>query len=176
MKALKIRTTRCGVFVMALLVSAALSQATAKTQHWFDPRQGEEELPVGFFSLPVSATFNDVAWELGREGYEYVMPFLGLPAPPSDPTECMDHPTIDGQMLAYLDTAYAAGLKVMAELNQPIDPHAPDRNAAVAEALHQITCRVYAVKDHPALWGYYLYDEPRPTTGTRPIAPTELLA
>ena len=65
------------------------------------------------------------------------------------------------EVKAYLDKAAAAGLKVVVEI---------PRDAVKRKRTEQVIEFVRDLKSHPATYGWYLYDEPKPTT----ITPTAL--
>ena len=61
------------------------------------------------------------------------------------------------QVRAYLDKAAAAGIKVVVEI---------PRDAVKRKRTEQVIQFVRDLKSHPATYGWYLYDEPKPTTIT----------
>ena len=101
---------------------------------------GQKTFPMGWFKLGATETNStafslDVLNEGPPHGFDYAMHYY--PWPPHGVG-----------LLNWMDEAYARGMKVMVHL-WPLSSTYPTW-----------TSMVNAVKDHPALYGYYLEDEP----------------
>jgi len=107
------------------------------------PPQGESSFPLGWYdSLEARGGVFDIA----QQGMNVVLPYH----------------TEAGDEHAYLDAAQAAGLKVVLEI---------DRAFVKAESASDVRRFVSRYKAHPALYGWYLADEPTINEDLGPASP-----
>jgi hypothetical protein len=99
---------------------------------------GENVLPLGWYLYPGLGTHVPLQMtpldESQTHNFDFVMPYAAFSNGG------------DSGVLSYLDSAQARGVKVLVELQN--------------YSLGEIQRRVALVKNHPALYGYYLADEP----------------
>lgn len=127
------------------VVLSATSDAAPNDNNLKVQKNGQPVVPTAFYALGLHGPYAPqavVSGELSSNGYDYVLPFWG---------------GTDLGLMEYLDAVQADGLKVMIDLT--------------IGSMTAVTNRVLTVKDHPAVWGYYLADEPKPTG---PLPPSEL--
>jgi hypothetical protein len=107
------------------------------------PVRGEASFPLGWYdSLEARGGVFDIA----RQGMNVVLPYH----------------TETGDEHAYLDAAHSAGLKVLLEI---------DRSLVKAENSGDVRRYVSRYKEHPALYGWYLADEPSINEDLGPASP-----
>ena len=96
--------------------------------------------PLGWYD---SVDYLDTPAKIADEGINAVIPYTG----DSNPEK----------VRAYLDRAAAANIKVVIEI---------PRDDVKRKRTEQVIQFVRELKSHPATYGWYLYDEPKPTTIT----------
>ena len=110
--------------------------------------QSERSIP---YSFPLgwydSVDYLDTPAKIADEGINAIIPYTGNSNPE--------------KVRAYLDRAAAANIKVVIEI---------PRDDVKSQRTEQVIQFVRELKSHPATYGWYLYDEPKPTT----ITPTAL--
>jgi hypothetical protein len=114
--------------------------------------------PIGLIDIDVDDT-RDFP-EIAAAGFNVVQSYRFEGIPPWGWT--------DTQAIKYLDAARKAGLKVEVGIPQEAVQN-PD--VADEQDIALIRQRVRAVKDHPAVWGYMLYDEPEHIGGSGRTVP-----
>ncbi len=130
-------------FVAARTNADRAAVATPSTFVRAAPLVGEADFPLGWYdSLEARGGVFDIA----RQGMNVVLPYH----------------TDGGDTHAYLDTAQAAGLKVVLEI---------DRSLVKAEDADDVRRYVARYKAHPALYAWYLADEPSITEALGPVSP-----
>ena len=100
--------------------------------------------PIGWYD---SVDYLDTPAKIADEGINAVIPYTGF--------------SNSEKVKAYLDKAAAAELKVVVEI---------PRDAVTKQFTEQVIQFVRDLKSHPAIFGWYLYDEPNSNT----ITPTAL--
>jgi len=99
---------------------------------------GQKTFPLGWYALSWYHSTGEAKTlpliESAQHGWDYVMPYSPFAY------------ATNQEVLNYLDTAQSLGIKVL------IDTH--------TNPVYKITSMVNLVKDHPAVWGYYVEDEP----------------
>lgn len=115
--------------------------------------------PIGLYCVDDPSDFQEIA----AAGFNLVQSYRFEGIPPWGKT--------DVEATAYLNAAQKAGLRVLVGMPQEAVqvPGAGDK-----QDLAFIQQRVRAIKDHPALWAYMMYDEPESTGYGRdePVRPT----
>ena len=148
---LTLRVSRHSMCLMAFLLILNVTTGTA----WSDagaPGQltidGERVFPMGWFKLGATATTdpftNEVLDEGPPHGFDFVMHYS--PWPPHG-----------NGIMAWMDAAHARSMKVMIDL-RPLSTSFPTLTSMLNWTGHQ--GGTVKLKDHPALYGYYLEDEP----------------
>jgi hypothetical protein len=107
------------------------------------PLEGDANFPLGWYD---SLDARGGVFEIARQGMNVVLPYH----------------TEAGDEHAYLDAALAAGLKVVLEI---------DRSLVKAESPDGVRRYVSRYKAHPALYGWYLADEPTINEELGPATP-----
>jgi hypothetical protein len=108
-------------------------------------KEEKDFFPIGLVDVDNPKDFPEIA----AAGFNVVQSYRFEGIPPWGWT--------DTEAIKYLDAAQKAGLKVQVGIPQEAVQN-PD--VADEQDLAVIQQRARAVKDHPALWGYQLYDEP----------------
>ncbi len=123
--------------------------ALAQTQPGYTVINGQNTIPFSWFALshtPYNEALGDTPLtESQQHGFTSVMPYA-----PFDST--------NAEVLGYLDRAQALGVKVMVSVQ--------------GYSGLDLTNKVNLVKNHPAVYGYYLEDEP----DIRGVTPAQLQA
>ena len=142
----------------APLVPAPVAAASAVTDFprrpWLDPLTGKPFFPLAWFSY--SSDEKDLD-DLRAQGANLV---LYINAPTDTDTDEQTTTNI-AKMRAYLDQAHQRDIRVLPQIGSH---HDAQKRGDVAEIARQKRW-VEAVKDHPALFGYQLYDEPEYAAG-----------
>jgi len=125
-------TTNLATFVLLVVLSALPALAAQPGIRETLPGAAAR-LPIGVF-----AVHRDLLYLAKMKGFEVVHNYLF--------EESRDK---NDELAAYLDEAHHLGLKVMAGFERK-------ENYSVPKVLE----RVRRFRDHPALWAWYLYDEP----------------
>lgn len=122
-------------------------------------KDASQFFPIGLYDVDDPSDFSEIA----AAGFNVVQSYKFEGMPPWGNT--------DAEAIKYLDAAHKAGLKVLVGMAQEAVqiPGSPDK-----QDLAFIKQRVRAIKDHPALWAYSLFDEPESTGYGRdePVRPT----
>ncbi len=120
---------------------------------WIDPETGKPFFPLAWFSYQSDEQDLD---DLAREGANLVL-FVNTPTDVDSDEQLRDNKE---RMLRYLDHARQRGIKVLMQTGWwGAHMHG---NQVEIERQRQF---VEAVRDHPALFGYQLYDEPEYRAG-----------
>ncbi len=126
------------LFLAILLCFASTSLQAEQFEAGSVTVNGQKTFPLGWYGLSWYYSTGSAQTlpliESAQHGFDYVMPYA--PADYASNLEILD----------YLDTAHALGVKVM------IDTH--------TNPVYKVTSIVNLVKDHPAVYGYYVEDEP----------------
>jgi len=141
-------------------VPPAASEASAPVgvdfprRPWRDAETGRPFFPLAWFSYQSDEADLD---ELAAQGANLVL-FVNAPADvdTDEQTTCNIV-----RMLRYLDHARSRGMKVLVQTSAWHGGHARNDSAEIARQRRWIE----AVRDHPALFGYQLYDEPEYAAG-----------
>ena len=121
---------------------------------WRDPETGKPFFPLAWFSY---ASDEEDLEELQRHGANLVL-FVNAPADVDSDEQTTEN---IGRMRRYLDQARARGIKVLAQTGGWFGAHQRGDAAEIARQRRWVE----AVRDHPALFGYQLYDEPEYRAG-----------
>ncbi len=121
---------------------------------WRDPETGKPFFPLAWFSY--ESDHNDLD-DIAREGGNLVL-YVNSPSDVDSDQQLQDN---IARMKRYLDHARSRKLKVLVQLAGWYGAHMRG-NVAEIERQRQWTL---AIRDHPALFGYQLYDEPEYKTG-----------
>lgn len=134
-------TTRRGALLVAVvaIISAPSVRADAKEA------RSSPFFPIGLYSVDDPKDFPEVA----RAGFNLIQSYRFEGIPPWGKT--------DPQAKEFLDAADSAGLRVFVGLPQEAVQEPGD---AGKQDLRLIQSRVRAFRDHPALWGWSIFDEP----------------
>ncbi|GEM_PF-6140956 len=101
--------------------------------------------PIGLYSVDDTSDFPEIA----STGFNLIQSYKFEGIPPWGKT--------DQQAKDYFDAAQKTGLRVLAGMAQEA---VQDQNVHDKQDLAFIQQRVRVLKNHPALWGYMLFDEP----------------
>ncbi len=121
---------------------------------WIDPLTGEPFFPLAWFSYASDERDLD---ELATMGANLVL-FVNAPAD-VDSDELLRANVV--AMRRYLDHAERRGIRVLVQVGSWFSAHLRGDDAEIARQREW----VMAVRDHPALFGYQLYDEPEYAAG-----------
>ena len=121
---------------------------------WIDPLSGEPFFPLAWFSY---ASDEDDLDELAEQGANLVL-FVNAPAD-VDTDDLLRSNIV--AMRRYLDHAERRGIRVLVQVGSWHSAHLRGDEAEIARQRDWLT----AVCDHPALFGYQLYDEPEYAAG-----------
>lgn len=116
------------------VASSSVNSTTTQIARNSDSQNIPENFPLGWYD---SITNLDTLPRIAGEGMNMVMPYIGQQS--------------IQEVRAYLDRAAAAGIKVMVEI---------PRNQVRRDHRWLITQFVKQLKTHPAVLGWYLFDEP----------------
>jgi sulfatase modifying factor 1 len=149
---------------MVATVPAAPSSATVPApaaavqdfprRPWLDPLSGKPFFPLAWFSYASDAKDLD---ELHAQGANLV---LFVSSPSDTDTDEQTTQNID-RMRAYLDHARKCDMRVLVQIGSHYDAQMRGDQAEIARQKRWVE----AVRDHPALFGYQLYDEPEYAAG-----------
>lgn len=121
---------------------------------WRDAETGRPFFPLAWFSYQSDEADLD---ELAAQGANLVL-FVNAPADVDTDAQTTDN---IARMLRYLDHARSRGMQVLVQTGGWYGAHARKDAAEIARQRRWIE----AVRDHPALFGYQLYDEPEYAAG-----------
>ncbi len=116
---------------------------------WRDAETGRPFFPLAWFSYQSDEADLD---ELAAQGANLVL-FVNAPADVDTDEQTTSN---IAQMLRYLDHARSRGMKVLVQAGGWYGGHARNDTAEIARQRRWVE----AVRHHPALFGYQLYDEP----------------
>ena len=144
------------IVCVLFLISCSSSSVRIQTVPGAIVINGQKTLPMGWYAMHEDLAL-EIPWfsltpldESVQHGFDYVMPY---------------YISSQGEvgLFAYLDAAQDRGAKVMIDMH-PVP--------ASAKGLEQLTTLANMVKNHPAVYGYYLDDEPE----IRDIPASEVIA
>ncbi|MFN0125792.1 MAG: formylglycine-generating enzyme family protein [Verrucomicrobiales bacterium] len=121
---------------------------------WLDPQTGKPFFPLAWFSYQSDERDLD---DLAREGANLVL-FVNTPTDVDTEEQLRDNIP---KMLRYLDHAQKRAIKVLIQTGGWFSAH---QRGDAAEIIRQRQW-VEAMRGHPALFGYQLYDEPEYRAG-----------
>jgi len=121
---------------------------------WRDPQNGKPFFPLAWFSHTSDEADLD---ELARQGANLVLVVDGH----SDVETEEEFKEITPKMVEYLDQAHKRNIRVLIQQGN-FQESQSDNNVTAIEWQRQW---VMAIRDHPALFGYQLYDEPEYRVG-----------
>ncbi len=121
---------------------------------WLDPRNGRPFFPLAWFSYASDEQDLD---ELAAQGANLVL-FVNSPADVDTEEQTTENL---GRMRKYLDLAQSRGIRVLVQTGGWYGAHMRGDTAEISRQRRWIE----AVRDHPALFGYQLYDEPEYKAG-----------
>jgi len=138
-------------------LSAAASESAVVDflrRPWRDPQNGKPFFPLAWFSYTSDEADLD---ELARQGANLILVVEG----PADVETEEEYKTLAPKMVAFLDQAHKRNIRVIIQAGN-LQEAQSDNNA---EAIRWMRQWVMAIRNHPALFGYQLYDEPEYRVG-----------
>ena len=129
--------------------AAAEQERPFPRRPWIDPLTGEPFFPLAWFSYASDRRDLD---ELAEAGANLVL-FVNAPADVDSDTQAADNIVA---MRRYLDDAEERGIRVLVQVGGWCSAHVRGDDAEIARQRRWVE----AVRDHSALFGYQLYDEP----------------
>jgi len=121
---------------------------------WRDPQNGKPFFPLAWFSHTSNEADLD---ELERQGANLILVVDGY----SDVETEEEFKSLTPKMVEFLDQAHKRKIRVLIQAGN-LQESQSDNNAVAIEWLRQW---VMAIRNHPALFGYQLYDEPEYRVG-----------
>ncbi|MBM3824768.1 MAG: formylglycine-generating enzyme family protein [Verrucomicrobia bacterium] len=121
---------------------------------WRDPQNGKPFFPLAWFSHTSNEADLD---ELKRQGANLILVVESY----SDVETEEEFKSLTPKMVGFLDQAHKRNIRVLIQAGNLQESQA-DNNAVAIEWLRQW---VKAIRNHPALFGYQLYDEPEYRVG-----------
>jgi formylglycine-generating enzyme len=140
--------------VPAVDLAAASAVADFPRRPWRDPLTGKQFFPLAWFSYQSDEADLDA---IASEGGNLVL-FVNTPSDLDNDTQLAENVP---RFLKYLDHAQERGVRVLMQTGGWYSAHIHG-NAQEIERQRQY---VLAIRDHPALFGYQLYDEPEYARG-----------